>query len=124
MDEQKLVKLFLSENYGAAGRCPTAKELAENHGVRMRQTKETPAGCWEVSTTYFYENQNSNARVIQLLREFAAQHFMKVVAGTGFSGQGRLVPCADLLPAKNEIAFNMRPWPQTSWATSYVRFEV
>lgn len=87
----------------------SAKEMADTHGHRIRQTKASRVfgpDVWEVSTSYFYRNQATTLSLIDRLQQWAEP--------AGFS-----VEIVDRPGAA--VRFDQRQWPVDSWAIAYVR---
>lgn len=70
MNSKTLVRKFKQEYYGTA----KVKELADDWGVRIRQTPECKDNEFEVSGAYFYETQEETPRIFDALHSYAKTH--------------------------------------------------
>lgn len=73
------------------------KTIENTWGERIKPVAGT--NKVEISTTYFYESQESTGRVVERFIEFAATQGVTVV-----------------FPVQN-VCFARKPWPKQSWAT-------
>ena len=115
-----LVNEFKRMMYSGDGETrPKAREMADDYGVRIRQTAHSKQfgalDTFEVGTTYFYSVQATNGGVVKRLGEFAEGHGWQVEVLNYWRGE--VVEGV----SREHMLFGRRPWPKTSWATCLVR---
>lgn len=119
MTAQKMVQAYKAQAFETT----SARELVEDWGMRIRQSKATRAirpDVWEVGSTYYYQSQNQAAMRMRELAAFAALHGYTVRPLAWEHGW----PVCDLgLWREDNVLYAGRPWPKDSWATVYVEIE-
>jgi len=111
----KMVKAFKEHRYETT----KAAELADDYGIRLRQTKKTRhlgAQVWELATSYYYTSQNSTLARLADLTHFAVAHGLEVTPLAWQNGAYRATDKA----TKDHLRFETKPWPKDSWAILYV----
>ena len=113
MTEQTLVKKFKQDHYETAN----AKVLAEDHGIRIRQTQQSRrVGAWELATSYFYRSQQSTTRLFHELQDFASGHGFRLQAVETW-GSKIVGPVTS-----DHLCYAFAEWPKDSWASVLVKF--
>lgn len=96
MNTMQMINKFFMHNFETTCR----KQIEDTWGERIRPVKNT--SNVEISTTYFYSNQNHTKRVVDDFTKFATANGFTVTVKSDY------------------IRFATNPWPKQSWATMTV----
>ena len=110
MDQQQKIKKLVNQFKKEMFEGTTAKHLADNHGFRLRETKDSKnLTAWELGSTYFYQaNSSLNGNFVRMRDWFYRNGF----SCEAVTHSGQPIKYHEV---SERSSWEMNNWPKDSW---------